>query len=312
MRPILSAVVTLPDLKDYFKGGHWKKISDVDGGIEGKSEAYKISIVQKSATFEVEIHASDDPSDSETKKTKDPVEFITGFLSTGPGSEDILKKMSFYADPRFMVTLLRRMANLAESGMKPGEVAKSVRRGAALMDGHRFRPMLSAVVRSARGDDAHASDEVAKLQKEMKAKGWKVTQDEDDKGRMKLVVDVSGIYEASIVLDSITWDYSFEVNEIPDSKEAGETEDPIQQFRLYYKSDSTQEARKQLKEKIKQKSEEETVAPAGKGRKKEEETDVDAPKSKDVPGAHEDTVFAPTQLPPSLSPKNLEKNKYSD
>jgi len=312
MRPVLSAVVTLPDLKDYFKGGHWKKISDVDGGIEGKSEAYRISIVQKSATFLVEIHASDDPSDSDTAKTKDPVEFITKFLSTGEGAEDILKKMSFYADPKFMVTLLRRMANLSESGMSPGKVAKIVRRGAVLMDGHRLRPMLSAVVRSARGDDAHASDEVEKLQKEMKAKGWKVTQDTDDNGRTKLVVDVSGIYEASITLDSITWDYSFEVNEVPESKEAGETEDPIQQFRLYYKSDSTQEAKKQLKEKIKQKSEEETVAPAGKGRKKEETTDVDAPKSKDVPEAHGETMFAPTKLPPSLSPRDLEKNKYSD
>jgi hypothetical protein len=250
MRHILSAVVTLPDLKDYFKGDHWKKMSDVDGGIEGKSEAYRISIVQKSAVFLVEIHASDDPSDSETRKTADPVEFITGFLSTGPGSEDILKKMSFYADPKFMVTLLRRMANLAESGMKPRDVAMSVRRGAALMDGHRFRPMLSAVVRSARGDDAHASDEVAKMQKEMKAKGWKVTQDEDDKGRMKLVVDVSGIYEASIVLDNIVWEYSFEVNEVPDSREAGETEDPIQQFRLFYKKDSTQDAKKERRDAI--------------------------------------------------------------
>lgn len=312
MRSVLSAVVTLPELKNYFKGEHWK-LSDVDGGIQGKSEAYDVSVTQKSATFSVEIHATDDPSDSDKAKTDDPVEFITKFLSTGEGADDILKKMSFYADPKFLITLLRRAANFAESGVSTERLTRMLRRGAALMDGHRLRPMLAAVVWAALENDPHATGEVEKLQKEMKAKGWKVTQDVDDHGRAKLIADVSGIYEASITLDSIVWSYSFEVNDVPESKEDGVTDDPIQKFRLFYKKDSTEDAKKQLKEKKSRKREEGTV-PAGKAgwKKKEEATAEDSPRSKDNAEAHGDTVFAPTQLPPSLSPKDLERNKYSD
>jgi hypothetical protein len=307
--------VSFDDVRNYFKGEHWK-VSEGEDGFDADSEAYEVRLKSKGATYDVEIAAADDPSDSDTKVTDDPVEFISKFLGTGTEADDILKKMSSFPDPSLLSRLLIRAANLVESEVLTVQQTKRIiRRGIVATFGRSFRSMLAAVVRAAKGQDVR-SDEMTKLQKTMKEKGWKVSQHEDDKGHAVLEVDVSGVYTATIKLDSLLWNYEFQVNEMPESKDSGVTDDPIQQFRLFYKKDSTQDAKSELKKKRgsdKQEKQEEGTKPAGPAGKKKDQERKDSGKTRDQERDETgDTMMAPTQLPPSRVPDVPKSNKYSE
>jgi len=302
VRVHVALVVSFEDVRNYFKGDHWK-VSEDEDGFSADSEAYEVRLKSKGATYGVEIEASDDPSDSDSKTTDDPVGFITKFLGTGTEADDILKKMSSFPDPTLLSRLLTRTANLVESEVITIQASKRIiRRAIVATFGKSFRAMLAAVVRAAKGQDARA-DEITKLRKVMKEKGWKVSQHEDDKGHAVLEVDVSGVYTATVKLDSLLWDYTFQVQDMPESKDEGVTDDPIQQFRLFYKDDSTQEAKSELKKKRKSEKEaapEEGTVPAGKaGRKKVEERKESGKTREQERDETGDTLFAPTNLPPS-------------
>lgn len=316
------AVVSAFEIREYFAGDAWKVKENDDGSIDAKSGVYDIRLTPGASKYSVKIWAEDDPSDSAEEVTDQPVKFIADFLSTGASSEDLLKKMSSRSGQWHLPALLRHAAFLLDVNEDPKAVAKIVRRGMVASFSRGFERLFEAVVRVAAGfvDD---SKEVQKVTKEMKEKGWKVTQDTDDQGNPVLQVDVSGIYTAEIRARETTWSYSFQVQDIPESKEEGKTSDPIQQFRLFYKKDSTQDFKKQLKDKrdsSRTDKKEEGTAPAGKaseektaptkrpgapasGKPKVERPDVDATG---------DTQFAPTRLPPSSKADVQAWNKYSD
>lgn len=298
------------DLEKYFAGSSWEFGRRDDGSVTAKSEAYDVKLVQKPSKYEVRITSTEDPSDSDKAVTDDPVEFITKFLSTGTEADDVLKKMSFSQDPNLIVYVMSRAKVCADTGILDARgVSRMVRRGKVAADLTRLQRLFTAVVRAVAGagDDVQ---EVAKVTKDMKEKGWKVVQGEDEGGYATLKVDVSGIYEAEVRARDTVWDYTFQVNGIDESKEEGTTDDPLQQFRLYYKKDSTQDFRKQLKEqKAGEADPDATVAP-GKDRKKlAPKKPVTGPPSEGT----EQTLIAPTQLPPSSKTRNIpKKNKHSD
>ncbi len=306
-----AAIVSYHDLRDYFAGNTWSFQIQDDGSISAKSKSFDVKLKQKSTKYDVSITATDDPSDTESTVTEDPVKFITKFLSTGTEADDLLKKLSFVADMRFVSTLLRRAALMSE--VSPGatsRVKRMLRRGIVAAYGPGLDRLLVAVVRAVagEGDDAR---EVEKITKDMKAKGWKVTQDEDEKGRSVLKVDVSGIYEAEIRAKDTTWDYSFQVQDFEESKEEGSTDDPIKAFRTYYRKDSTDNFKQLLKQKRSQDEDvdpDATAAP-GKGPKKPAKKVETGPPDEGT----DKTVMAPTALPPSGKTHNIpHANKWSE
>jgi hypothetical protein len=318
-----ATVVSYYDLQDYFAGDSWEFKRHDDGTVTAKSGVYDLKLKQKPSKCRVRIYANDDPSDSEEAETSDPVSFIKKFLSTGPESEELLKKMSSRSGIGHLPALLRQAALMLDVKRDPRDVAKVVRRGMVASFGPSLDRLFVAVVRTLAGEGDRAR-ETEKLVKEMKEKGWKVTQSEED-GQPKMEVDVSGIYTADIFVTESVWDYTFQVQEIEESKEEGTTNDPIQQFRLFYKKDSTQDFKKQLKEKResgKPKEDEGTVAP-GKKKPDDEKTAPTArpgepsspskkPAKKPKDEGTEDTMFEPTRLPPSSKADVQAWNKYSD
>lgn len=313
-----ATVVSYYDLQDYFAGESWQFKRHDDGTVTAKSGVYDLKLKQKPSKTKVRIYANDDPSDSEEGETTNPVEFITKFLSTGPGSEELLKKMSSRSGMGHLPSLVRHAALLLDIGSEPREVARLLRRGMVASFGPSLERLFVAVVQTLAGEGDRAK-EVGKLVKEMKEKGWKVTQSEED-GQPKMEVDVSGIYTAEVFVTETVWDYTFQVQEIEESKEEGTTNDPIQQFRLFYKKDSTQDFKKQLKEKRESGSKDEgTVKPGKKGEEKTVKPGEPSSPSKKPEKAKpkkdegtEDTMFEPTRLPPSSKADVEAWNKYSD
>lgn len=312
-----ATVVSYYDLQDYFAGDTWQFKRQDDGTVTAKSGVYDLKFKQKPSKCRVKVYANDDPSDAQEGETTSPVEFITKFLSTGPESDELLKRMSSRSGIGHLPRLIRHAALLLDVGHNPQEVAKLVRRGMVASFGPSLERLFVAVVEAIAGEGDRAK-ETGKLVKEMKEKGWKVTQSEEG-GQPKMEVDVSGIYTAEVFVTETVWDYTFQVQEIEESKEEGTTNDPIQQFRLFYKKDSTQDFKNQLKEKRESGKDEGTVKP---GKKNEEKTvkpgepsspskkPAEKPKPKDT--GTEDTMFEPTRLPPSSKADVQAWNKYSE
>lgn len=319
MKPRQAAVVSYYDLENYFTGNSWEFKRHDDGKVTAQSEAYDLTLQQRPTKYDVKITAEDDPSDSEEGVTDNPVKFITKFLSTGTEADDLLKKMSFVPDPRYVAVLCRRAALMAEVSPDMSGVKRMLRRGMVASQGPGLERFLVAVVRAVagEGDDAR---EVSKVTKEMKEKGWKVEQKKEDSGRTLLEVDVSGIYRAQIRAKDTVWDYEFQVRGIDESKESGSTDDPIQKFRLFYKKDSTQEYKKQRKEQLSSEDRDEatvdtddTDATVKPGKSPKPQTKKKKPASGGSPSSGtEDTLLAPTQLPPSGGTNVPFSNKYSD
>jgi len=237
MRRHTSAVVTPDDIRQYVKGKN-KSIrvtDDKDGAVNVESAQFDFSFKPKNFKWHVRIEATDDPSDADEKVTPDPVKFIAGFLGAGvPGGEHF-EKMS--AGPDEFSGLLRHLASRVESGsLGPRKLSAMLRRAAVIPNINLLRRIVAAVARTAAGQETSLA-EVKKLQEEMKNKGWKVKETETDAGLPELTVDVSGIYEAKIRAESISYAYEMKTLGFPEFDEKGDTEDPISTIRAYAKRD---------------------------------------------------------------------------
>lgn len=265
----IASVVTKNDLLKYFGGETYRAVERNDG-VYARSDAYEIEIYPKSVQFAVEIEATDDPSDSDFSVTDEPLDFIVNFLKTGTAGDEALQKMAGAfgmmesLSPSSMPKFLRFWAARTEQGLaRPRDLARAIRRAAIMVDMPLIRRVMSAAIRTAAEADV-AEEEIANLEVQMKAKGWKVKSEKSDDGPSKLIVDVSGIYTAKIEVESIVWAYSFEVNGYPDTREEGVTDDPIVQFRGFYKSEDVQSARREMRSSPeKEKAREEETAKPG-------------------------------------------------
>ena len=76
--------------------------------------------------------------------------------------------------------------------------------------------------------------ELNTLLKEMKKKGWKVEESEEN-GHPQLIVNISDVYEVTIEVESIMYYYTFQITDHPDLTEEGITDDPIKEFQTYVK-----------------------------------------------------------------------------
>ncbi len=235
----LSVVTSPEELKGYFgKGKAWKKGEwKEDGSFHGETTFFRIDLKPTDSTYRVEVKAVDDPSDSETEVTENPVKFLAEFLGRGvPGGEHF-EKMS--ASPSDVAGVLRAVA-ISLRVMTANEASRAVRR-VALLAGSR-----AVVVKIAGGGSVDG------IEKMMKSKGWEVrrgdSEDEKSDGP-KLHVDISGVYEATIVPETTKYEYKFSLVDHPELDREGVTDDPIIEVEDFMKDPDVVDAYHDVKSK---------------------------------------------------------------
>ena len=240
MRNVIST--SLRDLSKFFqgkreRGDEWRTEIDRDGEFWASCFAYIIHIIPVSVHYNVNIQANDDPSDSDSKVTTDPVKFLVNFLETNSVGDSYFKSRTSMT-PENMSIFLRKMASDIESDMiGPISFARTLRRVIASTD-------IGVISSTVETDDSELSD----LLHDMKEKGWSVSLGRDD-GKSELNIDIGGAYSASISVNSIKWEYDFQVKDNPDDPETrlkGETDDPISKFRVWRNSESVKDARHEM------------------------------------------------------------------
>lgn len=258
MRPLVAATVTLDDLKNYFKGEHWRTAIREDGALEGRSDSYLIEIAPGGGPeFAVEVYAYEDESDRDEAVTDNPMGFLVDFLKTGTAGDEALQKMAGLfgkmanLPPDGMANLLRIWASEVEAErIGPRALGRILRRACLMVDMSDHISILKTTIKLAAREEIETK-EMEDLAKKMKEKGWRVKEGQNDRGYPELTVDIAGVYEAKLEIDHMPWKYSFEVHNHPDTKIEGVTDDPIGEFRSYYKSDKVQTAKSELKHKVK-------------------------------------------------------------
>jgi len=238
----VSAVVTWDDIKTYFKGSAWKESNWMGDRFVGRTQNFSVEIEPGDVQFEYKIEAVDDPADSEEGVSSDPVSKIAKFLGRDLPGGEFFEQMASGPDP------LARALRTAADGLLRGRpdrsrVRAALRRMAAaagMADG--LAALRIAVSRMA----GKADDAFSELESKMESKGWRVERGETPAGAQQLTVDVSGIYEATISVDSIQYHYVFQLRDNPGLTKSGETDDPIREFRSYYRSEEVEEALDEL------------------------------------------------------------------
>lgn len=288
MRTIVAATVTLEDLKTYFKHGgetplrdeHWRSRPTDDGGLIAESPTFEVEMHPKGASFYVSIEAYDDQSDSDEMVTNDPAKFIVDFLKAGTGSagEEVFGKMaglirrSAAISPADLSGLLRYIAAEAMSGrMTKRACAAAVRRACAFTSlGEAPKVFRSAAALAARiAADLPAEREsvelreMAQLQAKMREKGWRSKVYEGKHGLPEMEIDIAGVYRAKVEVDHIIWTYTFKLLGDPGVEDHGVTDDPIEEFKRFYRSEEVARCRSEQREKAEMRRDDETVVPKG-------------------------------------------------
>jgi hypothetical protein len=184
------------------------------------------------------VEATDDPSDYDEGTTDDPVKAIARFVGKDiPGGEFFEKMM---ATPTGVAAVLRRLASQVESRSMGPRVLKRV-----LKRMYMFPASLSAALRppsrSARTENV-ADREVDNLIQEMRKKGWRATKTESRKTGLPMVKLDLDYFEATIEVDSINYEIQYMYEGRRDLAKEQVTDDPIREFRSWYKSKEFEEA----------------------------------------------------------------------
>lgn len=266
----ISVVVSMDDVQGYFRGDPWRTAVR-EGSFIGWSDTAEVELKPVGPKFKLHVESVDDPSDSEDFVTDKPMKELAAFLGHDiPGGEHF-EKMSSVTPARASRALMALAAMVERSEIGPRMLARKLRTLSI--------PVVAAVQRTA---DQKKDEEgfISKLRSDMEAKGWKVVQDEDDRGLPTLTVDISGIYEAQVSVEEVTWEFKFQVTGAPETLRKGRTNDPIAEYRRYYKdpdiAEAARNARSDRQKKVLESQEEATNAP----RRKAPEDSGEMPTSK--------------------------------
>lgn len=252
MRIIVAAVVTWDDLKTYFgKGSIWRRADIRDDRISVSTKYFSVEIEPKEVQFAYKVEAADDPSDSEEGTSADPLKDIAKFLGQGvPGGEFFEKRSS---GPEAVSAVLRAAAVAAEGRRSRAAALRALRRASVLPHlGSALAELRPYVMRLALSEAEAFED----LRKKMEEKDWRVKEGKNDAGAPKLTVDVGGVYTAEVEVDSILYDYVFQVVDRPDLTKSGTTEDPIGEFQRFYRDPDVSEAEQAAADALAKKHEE--------------------------------------------------------
>lgn len=226
---MMANLISPKELQDYLKGKNYNIVEQKnDRFVATYRDIVHLNIQPHEILYEVKIWATDDESDSEEEITHDPLGFMVDFLSTGLDSDEFFKKMSS-AKPADIAWLLRslssRIASVGKSDFK-----KYIRRIIARMslDFRSFpRPRL------AKSDPSEFERHtISDLKSKLHSKGWRI----HDLNPLEISVNIGDQYEATISVDTLTWEYEILVedndNDV-DMREDGITDDPFKDIRAF-------------------------------------------------------------------------------
>ncbi len=230
------ATVTPQDVEKYFgeSSTSTKHYVSQKWDITKDGKKYKITSETPPLTLELEpaktiynvnVEAVDDPSDSTTGETDNPVKFITSFLKTGEYAEELLSKVS--SDPNFISHILNTLAFKIDLNRIDSNYAKKTLRRVSVILSSRKTKI------SAEGREEFELLDLAKIKSDMKDKGWVVKVDYDDRHLPVLHVNMSDIYNATVKVKGILWNYAFMVTGDPETRRSGSTDDPIKALDKY-------------------------------------------------------------------------------
>lgn len=252
----VSAVVTPGEVEKFFS--KWHVVKDGDE-LTAVNAVFTVKLTPGPTVFNVRVEAKDDPADSDEKKTDDPLKFISDFTgvgirgASGPSAAArairaiAIRVKTGTAGPEAAERMIRRVSaslRLAERGL-PRDVEAP--------DLYGREPDWNSAPKGEgpSGSPSHSRDQeqaqakaLEPLQKKLRGGGWKFREDEMDNGAPSLVVDVGGEFEATVSVDSVSWDYSFSVNHTGLVKK-GKTDDPLRDFRNFRRGDEVAKAREE-------------------------------------------------------------------
>lgn len=250
---VLSSLVTLDDLHNYFKGAHRIKLFNPEQGISGEQAYYKFDIKPNSSTYFLKVEAVDDPSDSVEIETDKPVKELVDFLNENMPSGNFFNKMA--SDNAKKSHFILRIAKLF-SETPEWKLLPVLRRASILFTTSAIPKLQKFVSRIARGPVDMS--ELEEIHGYMKSKGWNVNLETNERGDDVIKVDISGVFKAEIVPESIMYDYTFSMHNRDDVTENGITDDPIEAYQNWYRSPSVESAYEEEKSEKIRRSEQET------------------------------------------------------
>jgi hypothetical protein len=224
----------MDDVRTYFKGKSWPS-TEVNGDqFHGVSIwNFRVDFVQNDPEYKIEIISPEDPEDSDSFTTRDPISDIKKFLSKGMSDTEWLKAAS---DVNYFSDILRRLANSIEKSHHP-----SIRKVSRLLRRISLIDVGSRIARS-------MSDDLESLYQQMEKEGWKVKEKIDGESHF-LHVDVGdGLYEITIVPSSIQWKYNIEFIGNDDLTISGVTDDPISEYDNWTKNPELAKAYRAFKD----------------------------------------------------------------
>ena len=228
-----AAIVTMEDLTNFFKGEAWKSVDLRDSELFARANQAIVNVEESETQYNVKIQAIDDPYDSEEVTTGEPIKAIVDFLGEGLPGAEYFEQMA--SSPRAFASYLNLLAyQIDKKNIDKKTLIETLRRVSVALNRNLLHHIVIAMTTRLARENVEQK-EMSKLLSEMKKKGWKVEESEDDRGEPQLTVNISDIYEVVISVESILYDYIFQIPDHPDLTEDGITDDPIREFQKYVK-----------------------------------------------------------------------------
>ncbi len=229
-----AAIVSIDDLKIYFKGNKWQVTNISDDLLETHSDIFDVSLKLNDVIFSVNIESIDDSSDSHKTLTDNPIVTIDEFF----GSESGKLKLSTPEDFSEKIRILSAQIFLGEISLnKAASILKKL--------------IISSDIKFP-SEDLQKS-ELSFVKRAIEKKGWRVSDSTSEIQTPALHVNIADMYEIEIYVDSINWGYTFSLHLDNSVKKSGTTKDPISEFRRFYKDPDVQKAIELTPEKTKAK-----------------------------------------------------------
>lgn len=233
----------MAELREYFGTREWDLEIKSSDEIHSRhtSNRLTVDIKRSHAMFTVNMYAVDDPGDADEVTTDNPAEEISKYLSKGlPGGH------KEGCTPKQMMTMLQQIAIVIKQGSirKKHNVIRLLKRIAIAPTLGLMTHMAHFLYMALTDTDKWEAEieELHAIQGELKKNQWTVVDSKSDTGEPKLEVNVQDIFEADISVDGMWYDFSFEVDDMPDSKEEGQSADPIREFTDWYQSKKYKDA----------------------------------------------------------------------
>lgn len=224
-----SRIVTMKDVKNYFHGNNWPIIEVNGNNFYAESKwNFQVEFTITSKNYKVEISSTEDSLDSEVVETSDPVKSIKEFLTKGMSQTSWERAAS---SPTEYASYLRRLSRTIINSKNP-----DIQKVKDLLRRFKYNVAFS------RTSSIQDSD----ILKRLKNEGWKT----ESHGEEIKVNIGDGLYEATIKLESIKWNYVIEFMGHDELTESGTTDDPISTYDEWTKSPELAKAYRARKKRL--------------------------------------------------------------